>query len=569
MAVAAHGDFLFEQEISCYICLEVFSKPVTTPCGHSFCKACLSTFWDKGGKAKVYQCPLCNASFHKRPELHVNYALKEITEQFKRNANTAVVANEEGKSGKEDTGLFSSMGQSGISDGLVTEIMCRFQRLSTPDVSQSTSNAHPSMGVQINEHKGPPPPYSSLSRNPLSSSPLSAMCPIHQRLRELFCRTDTRRVCSICAESEEHRGHDIIPFKKELDIMKSQLGNVEKQLMDLIGKRERKSQEINNSLLGIDAAAEREIERTVSVFSKLISTVEQCQAQVLELIEMNRRTAQHRSQGLLTALEEEMAELKQRKASLSQLALEGDPILFLQMFPSLSAPPQLTESANAPVSSELTTFMILNSVSQMTEHFQEEIQNLLKDWTKMVQEYAANITLDPDTAHPRLIISVDRKQVFCGEHHQSLPDNPKRFDRVVCVLAHQGFNSGRHYWEVEVGQKTDWDLGVASQSIRRKGKITVSPAHGFWFMSLRDGINYTFRTDPSTVIQVKPRPSRVGIFLDCDNGVVSFYNVEAKLLIYTFRGDFCDTVHPFFSPCTNKSGKNELPLIICPFLTTT
>ncbi|MED6279321.1 hypothetical protein CHARACLAT_033248, partial [Characodon lateralis] len=116
---------------------------------------------------------------------------------------------------------------------------------------------------------------------------------------------------------------------------------------------------------------------------------------------------------------------------------------------------------------------------------------------------------------------------------------------------------------VDVGNKTDWDLGLASRSVIRKGKIPVSPAHGYWFLSLRDGTDYAFRTDPSTNLTVAVRPSRVGIYIDCDKGLVSFYNVEAKLLIYTFTGSFPDTIHPFFSPCTNKSGQNEAPLVIC------
>ncbi|XP_077461004.1 E3 ubiquitin-protein ligase TRIM39-like [Stigmatopora argus] len=560
MAVATHGDFLFEDQISCSVCLEIFSQPVTTPCGHSFCKACISTYWDKGNKAKVYHCPLCKEAFRKRPELHVNRALQEITEQFKRKA---LVGNEEGKSENEDTS--TALAPSGNSSGLVTELMSRFQ--GTHEVPQSSFPLGSKVVLQSTSfaHAEPPPPYSYLSRNPLSSSPFSAMCPLHQRRVELFCQTDGRCVCSICAESGEHRGHAVLPLQKGWDTMKSQLGNVEEQLSDLICKRELKSEEIQNALLGIDAAAQRDVERTVLVFSKFLSAVEQGQAQVLELIEMNRRSAHHRSQGLLALLEEEMTELKQRRTSLSQLALSGDCAISLQSLPSLCAPPQLSERVNAPVSSELTTGTILNSISQMTEHFQEGIQKLLKDWTKMVQEYAEKITLDPETAHPRLTISGDGKQVFCSENHRSLPNNPKRFDRVVCVMAHQGFRSGRHYWEVQVGQKTDWDLGVAGQSIRRKGKITVSPAHGFWFLSLRDGANYTFRTEPSTVVQVAPKPSCVGIFLDCDNGFVSFYNVEARVLIYTFRGQFSDTIHPFFSPCTNKYGNNDGPLIICPF----
>lgn len=115
-----------------------------------------------------------------------------------------------------------------------------------------------------------------------------------------------------------------------------------------------------------------------------------------------------------------------------------------------------------------------------------------------------------------------------------------------------------------VGEKTDWDLGVASRSVNRKGKITVSPAHGYWFLSLRDQSDYAFRTEPSTILTVGGRPTRIGIYVDCDKGLLSFYNVDARVLIYTFTDTFHDTIHPFFSPCTNKSGKNEAPLVICP-----
>lgn len=117
---------------------------------------------------------------------------------------------------------------------------------------------------------------------------------------------------------------------------------------------------------------------------------------------------------------------------------------------------------------------------------------------------------------------------------------------------------------MEVGGKTDWDLGVASRSINRKGKITVSPAHGYWFLSLRDQSEFAFRTEPSTNLTVHIRPSRVGIYVDYDKGLLSFYNVDAKVLMFTFTDSFSDTIHPFFSPCTNKSGRNEAPLIICP-----
>lgn len=175
-----------------------------------------------------------------------------------------------------------------------------------------------------------------------------------------------------------------------------------------------------------------------------------------------------------------------------------------------------------------------------------------------------DVTLDQDSAHPRLIISEDGKQVHCSDRYQLVPDTAERFDRVVCVLGRQGISSGCHYWEVVVGEKTDWDIGIASRSINRKGKITANPANGFWFLSLRDKHEYVFRTEPSMPIIVQTKPQCVGVYVDYEKGQLSFYNADTKSLIFTFTDSFSDTLYPFFSPCTNKSGKNEAPLIICP-----
>ncbi|XP_029914369.1 E3 ubiquitin-protein ligase TRIM39-like [Myripristis murdjan] len=606
--MALSSAFLSEDQFSCSICLDVFTNPVSTPCGHSFCQACISSYWDGkagGGGSKSYMCPLCKETFRKRPELHINRTLKEITEQFKQMATTGA-----GMGRREEEpnphphrsqrqSLSSPLRPGEMPESVFAEMMNRFQRPSTtgspPPAYPQTNASQPQSSTQVNvhpqafhqaqthEHHDPPPPYSPPRRYTLSgpgdSSSDLPLCPAHMRGLEFFCRTDQTCICSVCLERAEHRGHNAIPAKREWHIKKSQLGITEVELKDLISERERKMEEIQKSLQDIQAAAERETEGSVCVFAKLVSSVEHCQAEVLEVIEMARRAAEHRAKSLLRELEQEIAELKKRSTTLNQLAQSEDYILFLKTFPALSSIPPTKDWSDARVVSELTSGVVLKTVTQMMERFQEELHKLPEicqrsqleqsvsrqsPKVRRVQEYAADITLDPHTAHPRLMISVDGKQVCCSDRYQPVPDNPERFDRVVCVLAREGFNSGRHYWEVEVGGKTDWDLGVASRSINRKGKITVSPAHGYWFLSLRDQVDYAFRTEPSTSLEVPIRPSRVGIYVDCDKGLLSFYNVEAKVLIYTFTDSFPDTIHPFFSPCTNKSGRNEAPLIICP-----
>ncbi|XP_069568122.1 E3 ubiquitin-protein ligase TRIM39-like [Brachyistius frenatus] len=591
--MALPAAFLSEDQFTCSICLDVFNNPVSTPCGHSFCQSCISSYWDRkrgGGGSKFYQCPLCKESFRKRPELHINRTLKEITEQFKEMANTDVpmdgrVGGVEQQQQQPALPPFAKPGE--MPESIFAEMMMRFQQLPTSSSDPDPQSASRAFQAQSAEHQGRPPPYSpprsSTLSGPGDSSPGLPRCPVHLSGLELFCRTDNTCVCSVCVETAEHRGHDVIPAKREWYIKKSQLGIAELELKDLICERERKVEEIQNSIQEIRAAAEREADGAVGAFSKLISSAAHQQAKVLEVIEMSLRAAEHRAQSLLRKLEEEIAEMKKRSTSLSQLAMTEDYILFLKTFPTLSTRPQYKDWSGVSVSSQLTSGLILRTVNQMMERFQEEMNKLSEvcqrsssdqsvprnnPKVRRVQEYAADITLDPGTAHPRLIVSADGKQVHCGERHQSLPDNPERFDRVVCVLAHQGFSSGRHYWEVEVGGKTDWDLGVASRSVNRKGKIAVSPAYGYWFLSLRDRTDFAFRTEPSTSMTVSIRPSRIGIYVDCDKGLVSFYNVEARVLIYTFTDCFPDTIHPFFSPCTNKSGQNEGPLVIWPVTVT-
>ncbi|CAF94052.1 unnamed protein product, partial [Tetraodon nigroviridis] len=155
-------------------------------------------------------------------------------------------------------------------------------------------------------------------------------------------------------------------------------------------------------------------------------------------------------------------------------------------------------------------------------------------------------------------------QVWCSDHHQLLPDSQERFDRIVCVLGREMISSGKHYWEVDVTGKTDWDLGVARKSVNRKGKITVTPSNGYWFLSLRDKNKYAFCTVHSSDVQLNLQPHKIGIFVDFENGQVSFYNVNARVHIYTFNDSFSESIYPFFSPCSNKYGKNDEPLTITP-----
>ncbi len=176
-----------------------------------------------------------------------------------------------------------------------------------------------------------------------------------------------------------------------------------------------------------------------------------------------------------------------------------------------------------------------------------------------------DVTLDPDTAQPNLILSDDGKQVRCGDIRQKLPDTPERFDTCVCVLGKEGFSSGRCYFEVQVKGKTDWYFGLARESINRKGAIALTPSNGYWTVWLRNGDEYKAGADPSFSLSLRVKPQRVGVFVDYEEGLVSFYDVESSSHIYSFTAQsFTEKLFPYINPSLNYGGKNSSPLIITP-----
>ncbi|XP_073183176.1 butyrophilin subfamily 1 member A1-like isoform X2 [Lepidochelys kempii] len=199
--------------------------------------------------------------------------------------------------------------------------------------------------------------------------------------------------------------------------------------------------------------------------------------------------------------------------------------------------------------------MLRSDLARQKEEHREE------KGLRRAQLYAVDMTLDPDTANPWLVLSEDRKRARYGDTRQDLPDNPERFDPFPCVLGTERFMGGRHYWEVEVGDKTRWTLGVCRESLNRK--VTPTPGNGCWVMWLRGG-EYKAGTSTSPPIPVSVRPGRVGIFLDYEAGEVSFYNVTDGSHLFTFTGTFSGTLRPYLYPGHKAGGTNVAPLIICP-----
>uniref|UniRef100_A0AAZ1XAY8 B30.2/SPRY domain-containing protein n=1 Tax=Oreochromis aureus TaxID=47969 RepID=A0AAZ1XAY8_OREAU len=317
------------------------------------------------------------------------------------------------------------------------------------------------------------------------------------------------------------------------DETQQNLRKMDDEIQEMIEKRRQKIQEINESVKMSKDAADKQKTEGVQIFTVLKEFIEKGLKKVIKEIEDKQETTEKQAEGLIKELEEEISELKKRKVIVLPPTYEGT---------------------------------VMRAVAQLEETLKKHFKKLLaKAELRRVQQYAVDVSLDPDTAHPELILSDDGKQVNFGDVNQSLSDNPKRFTVFANVLGRQGFSSGRFYFEVQVKGKTDWILGVARESVNRKGGNSVKPQDGFWALWLRNNNEYTACTGPAAVLSLASAPDKVGVFVDYEERLVSFYDVYAAASIYSFTGcSFTEKLYPCFNPCNNDNGKNSAPLVITP-----
>ncbi|XP_041652526.1 E3 ubiquitin-protein ligase TRIM21-like [Cheilinus undulatus] len=546
--MSAASCLLTEDQFLCSICLDVFTDPVTIPCGHNFCKNCITKNWKTG---VLYLCPICEEVFSTRPQLKVNTFIKEMSAQFRQST--------------QQESSSSSSERQVSKPGEVPCDVCTGTKL------KALKSCLVCLASYCETHLEPHLTMSGLKKHQLIDPVENLedrMCEKHDKLLELFCKNDQRCVCLMCTVLE-HKNHDVVPLKKEIEVEKLMLRMRKSEIQQMIQNRQLKIEELKRSVKLSDENADREIAEGVQVFTALIETVQRNLDRLIDSVKEKQRQTKNQTEGFIRELEQEISELEKRSTEVEQLSRSEDHLQLLQNFKSVNAAPPTKdwpEVRDHPPSYEGT---VRRAVKQLEETISEQMKKLISELElKRVQQYEVDVTLDPDTANPFLILSDDGKQVKYGNVQKSLPDNPRRFNHCANVLSKQSFSSGRFYYEVQVKGKTYWDLGVARKSIKRKGPITQNPKNGYFAICLRDNKQYIGCVDPPDSLSLKSGPEKVGVFVDYEEGLVSFYDVDAAALIYSFTGcSFTEKLYPFFSSGTYDGGRNSAPLIISPRIT--
>ncbi|KAM4729990.1 putative E3 ubiquitin-protein ligase TRIML1 [Anableps anableps] len=186
---------------------------------------------------------------------------------------------------------------------------------------------------------------------------------------------------------------------------------------------------------------------------------------------------------------------------------------------------------------------------------------------KLLKSYSSEVHLDPQTAHPKLIISPKSDSVSYTDAWQKLPDLPGRFDTTLNVISLQGFSCGRHYWEIDVTGKTYWELGVTYPSIPRKGtseECWLGRGAVSWCVEFFDGEYTAWHGGVPHQLPFTKRFCRIGVLCSFPAGMVTFIEADKMTPLFSFcAGTFSECLHLALCPGHDHSGTNSSPIVIC------
>ncbi|XP_050952108.1 E3 ubiquitin-protein ligase TRIM39-like [Labeo rohita] len=528
------------EELHCSICLDVFTDPVITPCGHNFCRTCLDNCWTN---TQTCCCPSCNEKFSRRPDLKISTTSGTIKGEKVRMVQVALLR--EGSNRTQHLKEKLNLGRSEVFCDICDE---RKQKAVKSCLTCQSSYCE----THLEPHHRVP----RLKKHKLVNAVENLedyICQKHERPLEVFCRDDQTCVCLFCTEGD-HRNHNTVPIEEE-----SQQKKTQTDVQQMIQNRMKKIQEIQHSVEKRKRNTEKEKSASVELFTDLICSIERCQSELLKMMEEQQKAAEKQAEDLIKELQQEITDLKRRNTELEQLSHTDDHLYLLQTFSSLYSRPHKNWT-EISIDSDVNVLPMNRALTLVKKTHETLSKKLSQTALKFVQKFAVDVTLDPDTAHPYLILSDDGKQVRHGDIEPE-----KRFDVGLCVLANEGFSSGRFYYEVQVKGKTEWILGVAKESINRKGETTLTPEDGYWTVIVKNENHYIVFDNPIVLFPQRGKPKIVGVFVDYEEGLVSFYDVGHRSHIYSFTGQtFTDKLYPYFSPGLNEEGKNSNPLIITP-----
>ncbi|KAF4092056.1 hypothetical protein AMELA_G00016550 [Ameiurus melas] len=546
-----------QDQFICPVCLDLLKDPVTIPCGHSFCMVCINDCWDQEDKSGVYHCPQCRDTFNPRPVLRRNNMLAEVVEKLKKKTEIQAASPAHCYAGPGD-------------------VECDF---CTGRKHKAVKSCLVCLASFCETHLKPHYEVPSWKKHKLveaSGNLQEKICSEHDKVLEIYCRTDQSFICYLCM-TDEHKSHDTVSVQAYRTEKQRELKEEQMKSQQRIQEKQKKVQELKQAVNTIKLSAQTAVEDSERIFTEMISSMEKRRSEVTELIRAQEKAELSRAERLLEQLEQEIADLQRRVTELEQLSHTDDHLHFLQEIKILVSgchSPDVTrpdfqsdlheDSRSITVNQHLSFDGVRKSLSalkkRLEEFCQEEfikipehaaaVQIILPSEPKSRQDflqYFCDLTLDPNTVHYNLILSEKNRAVTRNERNQQYSDHPERFDYYRQVLSKESV-CGRCYWEVE-RSGVDVYISVSYKDISRKrwgNECVFGGNNQSWSLRCSSSSLCFYHNNIETDLRV-PSSSRIGVYVDHSAGTLSFYSVSDTMkLLHRVHTTFTQPLYAGF-----------------------
>ncbi|XP_026037751.1 tripartite motif-containing protein 16-like [Astatotilapia calliptera] len=528
---------LDQEKLSCSICLDLLKDPVTIPCGHSYCMDCIKNCWDE---KETHSCPQCRQTFTPTPVLVKNMILGELVEDLKKAEHSTASSDH----------TFAGPG----------DVACDFCSERKLKASKSCLVC---MASYCEQHLQPHYNVAPLKKHKLikaTSKLQENICPRHDEVMKIFCRTDQQCICYLCL-MDEHKDHVTVSAAAERAEKQKDLETNQQNVQQRIQNREKDVKVLQEQVEAMNLSADKAFRECDKAFKNLISLIEKKSSEVKQKIRSKQKCEQNRVKELQEKIEQEIRDLRRRDTELQQLSLTEDHLHFLKNYSSLS---HQSASTNVPTYNNLT-LQYFEDVTASVSRTRDKVKALLSDeWPKIsvgttkadillpqgepktrddFLKYSCQITLDIDTVNTLLSLSDSNRKVTLMSRNQSYPSHPDRF--LVCrqVLSREGL-TGHCYLEVKCNGMVG--VAVAYKDIGRRGTVKEC-GFGFndksWALTV-SGSGYNFKHNNISTLISGPLSSRIGVYLDHRAGTLSFYSItETMNRLHRVQTRFTQPLH--------------------------
>ncbi|OCU02374.1 hypothetical protein XELAEV_18008137mg [Xenopus laevis] len=514
-------------ELTCPICLSIYTDPVSLPCGHNFCQGCIGELLDTQEGSGGYSCPECRAEYQERPAQQRNRVLCNIAERF----------------------LSTHPEQDGA------RIFCTYCVHSRVPAAKSCLQCEISMcDVHLTAHNQS---VEHVLTEPTASF-INRKCSNHKKLLEYYCCEDGVCICVSCCLAGEHRGHRVELLNEASDKKKEKMRNVLEKLSTERGKTERGAQRLQECKREVEEKAAGETERVTALFRDIREQLDSLEKRLLSDISRQKEELSLQLRDLMQQLEIKKDEMSRKIHLIEELCNMADPLIVLQEQESDEADFCGTEGADNegrererdditfPAVGDLDVDLISETLLTGLAGIVTGV-NVTISGQDMLE--ATDMFLDINTAG-NVYVSRDRKSAYYSiMKDQCRPLTLKRF-KVPQMLSTRSFSSGQHYWEVEGSESGSWGVGVAYPSIERVGEQSgIGENNKSWCLFRWWNNTYSVRHDKkNTELPHVPSCNRIRISLDYEAKRLSFYELSEPIRhLHTFTSSFTEPLHASFS----------------------